>query len=381
MSIVIIPRSIQVAFTIFFFFFFGTCATIDVVYHNSVLKIISQIFVFISAFFVLIIIKDIKNIAIYSLILVVILIGALVSGFPEIIFHFLALFILTSSVFQYIEENNLGYDFFFQHAFSGCFAIFLPILILSLVGVVENTDVYVAAIHGFKKTLGFFNPNITGLVSVGLVFSAFFTRITFLKVVSLILFLIVAYYSVPRTSILIFIVYMLLVCMTYYLNDFAIRVLSFSVCIFGLVAVLALASLKMFSELKFDDNDLLNLIDTIMSHRLSIAYVRILETDISHLFLPGGGYTNIDFSWYNIIVNFGVPLILVLYIFLMLSLSAIKGIKLKIFFISLSVAHVSLFGENALYAYFILGTSFTLPLVISFSVTGRSSTKYKAIEQ
>lgn len=104
-------------------------------------------------------------------------------------------------------------------------------------------------------------------------------------------------------------------------------------------------------------------VNGMMSGRLSIAYDKLLETSFLHLILPGGGYRNIDFSWYNILTGFGALLLIIYFMLFIARVMEIRKDELNILLISLGASFVSLFGENALYSYFILGVTFVIPLV------------------
>ena len=350
---------------IIFFFACGTIATVEMINGNTLLKYTFQSCLLISALMCFLIVKPLKGYMALSFIIVFILLGGLVSGVSELLLHFATLFMLVMAIVVHINRRYLDYSFLFYNAAVGVFLVIIPVMVLSLSGILDNNQVYVSTINGYKSTLGFFNPNITGLVSVGLVLSALLSKSTWQKSLSIFIFFIVIYYCVPRTSILIFTVIIILASATTICSPRTLVCLVQLLCVQYIVIIflMILVKLDLNAIVNIRNGNMFEFINGLMSGRLSIAYNKLLDTSFLHLLLPGGGYKNIDFSWYNILIGFGGPLLLIYFILVIARVVNMRADELNISLIALGAAFVSLFGENALYSYFILGVTFVLPFV------------------
>ncbi|WP_444677796.1 glycosyltransferase [Halomonas sp. E19] len=236
-------------------------------------------------------------------------------------------------------------------------------------GLIENEEYYVATSGVIKNSLGFFNPNSVGLLSLSVFIIAMLAKSRLAVFSSALLFLFVAVNAMPRASLGLLLVFLLIIlfCKT---SDISVkRVALLIVWTFSFICI----SFFVFYDLwGLETNSAFFLmVDKFLSYRVSIA-VHSESFTMANIFLPSPDFINFDLAFVTIVYNFGALLsYLFLFVLLLVIFCARRG-DVDILLVSLTLMFSSLFVENIMYAYFALGVIGAAPLAMSLMYVLRS---------
>lgn len=234
------------------------------------------------------------------------------------------------------------------------------VLAMCAAGLADNTVIYVYTSDTVKNSLGFFNPNVPGMICAGLLIISMITKSRPQIILSAALFVAVIYLSQSRSSIGFVAIFLISRLILFKFDISAKRIFCTSVYFMG--CLISLSLIYIATESPVDVIDKTQWIDDILSKRL---YFAIPEITAHGSAFPGTPSKNLDFAWANIMIIFG-GIAACAYFALMATISLIIDEEYSdIFYLSTSVMFASLFTENISYIYYSLGIIFALPTAIA----------------
>lgn len=361
-------RASGVLFTsVFFFFFLGGWVLSEPVNSNASLKILFLILI--AACFFLSILSSGVDALKYFLLLCF-------SSIPFLLFfrNTYAVHLMVSAIMFCIWYmiNSVDYEKsrrILLIAWWGGAVSCVSVISSMYFGLIENEEYYVATSGVIKNSLGFFNPNSVGLLSLSVFIIAMLAKSRLAVFSSALLFLFVAVNAMPRASLGLLLVFLLIIlfCKT---SDISVkRVALLIVWTFSFICI----SFFVFYDLwGLETNSAFFLmVDKFLSYRVSIA-VHSESFTMANIFLPSPDFINFDLAFVTIVYNFGALLsYLFLFVLLLVIFCARRG-DVDILLVSLTLMFSSLFVENIMYAYFALGVIGAAPLAMSLMYVLRS---------
>lgn len=346
---------------LFIIFFLGALAASTLVHESVQLKFFLQAVIFLAVGLLILVAGKEALLALLGSIVLFAPFFYFGGGAP-IVVHFIISFMLVLSLLL-IKEGDLTMFFYgMRPAWFGAFMGICVVVFASYLGVIQTKEFYVSTTGSYKSSLGFFNPNAAGVLAAGLFILSRFIGDKVKIYTSLIVFGFVFSMAASRTSILIVVIFFLFWVLVSFFSVTMKRVVISFFCLGSLGFMLMLIYLAWHPELM--DHPFLEYVDRLLSFRLSVSMRALEDVSLEGGVVPGGWDTNVDFSWYNIIVGFGFSFVLlyVLAIFIFSFLVERRYLNLIILCVVISIS--SFFGENIIYVYFLLSIFVVFPAVL-----------------
>lgn len=236
------------------------------------------------------------------------------------------------------------------------------VVLMCATGIVENSVIYVHTSDTFKNSLGFFNPNVPGMVCAGLLITSLITKNKKHIIISACMFAAAIYLSQSRSSIGFVSIFLFSRILLWRFTMPAKQAFCTLIYLAGCIISIMLIYISELDPLETLES--VKVIDDILSKRLHFAIPEITSYGSA---LPGIPSKNLDFAWANIFIIFGGIFTLAYFAVMTIMSLRIDKTYSDIFYLSTSVMFASLFTENISYVYYSLGVIFAMPTAIALN--------------